>query len=65
MKLVTLPTPVVKLPTLVILKLSYKVGDVGKVIHSFSLSFTKKSWTLVVFVKKHVTEDGKFKDKMF
>ena len=34
--------PVVKLPTLVTLKLAYEVGDVGTVIYSFSFSFFQK-----------------------
>ena len=33
---------VVKLPTLVTLKLAYEVGDVGTVIYSFSFSFFQK-----------------------
>ena len=64
-KLVTLTTPVVNLPTLVTLKLSWKVGGTGKLFHSFSLSYTKKSWTPLVFVSRHVTEDGKIRGKFF
>ena len=65
MKLVTLPTPVVKLPTLLTLKLSWKVGGTGILIHFFSLSSSKKSWTPLVFVSKHVTKDGKIRRKYF